>query len=150
VDYRLPLAAAAALALAKGSNLAQHVDYALLLTFVGFFVFVGNLTRSETVRGWLTALMDWQPFVASALASQVISNVPAAVLLAEFTVDGRDLLAGVSAGGCGTLIASMASLISYRLFVAAGGNSKRYLFVFTLYNAVFLLVMAFAWMLARG
>ncbi|MCD8140316.1 MAG: hypothetical protein LUE17_11160, partial [Planctomycetaceae bacterium] len=143
VDHRIALAAAVAVVLWKGKNLAQQVDYALLLTFVGFFVFVGNASHIPAVEAALRRLVEPGPFAAAVAASQVISNVPAAVMFSGFTPDGYALLAGVSAGGCGTLIASMASLISYKFYgrTATGGRTGRYLLALTLVNILFLAVM---------
>ena len=148
VDYRIATACTLLVMAAKGRNLVQQVDYALLLTFVGFFLFVGNVSHIPQVVGVLRDLVEPRPFLAAALSSQLISNVPAAVLLSGFTENSRALLAGVSAGGCGTLIASMASLISYKLYVRDGGERRRYLIFFTLVNILFLLVMSAAYALA--
>lgn len=145
LDYRIAFALAVAAMVVKGRNLAQQVDVALLLTFVGFFVFVGNIARIETIGELLKGFVEPRPYLAAVLASQVISNVPAAVMLSGFTEDAPALLAGVSAGGCGTLIASMASLISYKLYVRSGGKRARYLVVFTLLNVLFLFVMTAAY-----
>ena len=146
LDYRICVAVSAAAMIVKGRNLVQQVDYALLLTFVGFFVFVGNIADVPWVRELLQRLVGPAPFFAAAASSQLISNVPAAVMLSGFTDDGLALLAGVSAGGCGTLVASMASLISYKLYVRDGGARKRYLVLFTLINLLFLAVMTAAYL----
>lgn len=140
-DYRAVLALTVLAVLAIGRNLAQQIDYALLLTFIFFFVFVGNLAHIPSIETALSDLVAPRPFLAAAAASQIISNVPAAVLLSRFTGDGFALLAGVSAGGCGTLIASMASLISYKLYMRDGGNRPRYLLLFTALNILFLAAM---------
>lgn len=145
LDWRLALAAAAGVAAAKGRQLIQQIDFALLLTFVGFFVFVGNIARVPAIADALGRFAGAGVFWAAAAASQVISNVPAAVLLSGFTEDAAGLLAGVSAGGCGTLIASMASLITYKLYMRDNGSSARFMWSFTLYNILFLGVMIGAW-----
>ena len=150
LDYRIAFASALVVILLKGRNLAQQVDWALLLTFIGFFVFVGNIARVPWVEESLRHFVAPRPYLAAVLASQVISNVPAAVMLSGFTDEYRALLAGVSAGGCGTLIASMASLISYKLFVRAGGRKGQYLLAFTLLNLLFLAVMTGAHLFASG
>jgi Na+/H+ antiporter NhaD/arsenite permease-like protein len=146
IDYRIAFAAAIVVILLKGRILAQQVDYALLLTFIGFFVFVGNIAHIPQVEEALKSFIEPRPYLAAVLASQVISNVPAALMLSGFTSEYKALLAGVSAGGCGTLIASMASLISYKLFVRANGRKGRYLLVFTLLNMLFLAVMTIAYL----
>lgn len=121
--------------------LLKDVDYSLLLTFIGFFIFVGNMGSLQPVTETLTSLLKGREFFVSLLASQVISNVPATLLLSQFTTDALELLKGVNAGGCGTLIASMASVISFKMF-AHFDQSKtlKYLGVFTLINVVFVLL----------
>lgn len=99
----------------------KQVDYCLLLTFVFFFIFAGNIGNIPAVNDALSAMLDDSSFFTSLLASQVISNVPAAVLLAGFTSDWKGLLLGVDVGGLGTLIASLASLISFKLYCATPG-----------------------------
>ncbi len=148
IDYRIVFAASLAVIVLQGRNLVQQVDWALLLTFIGFFVFVGNISRIPQVEVSLKLFVEPRPYLATVFASQVISNVPAAVMLSSFTGEYQVLLAGVSAGGCGTLIASMASLISYKLFVREGGWKGRYLFVFTLLNLLFLAVMTGSYLFA--
>ena len=119
------------------------VDWSLLLTFVGFFVFIGNMGRvpafSEALSKVITGRETWTAIVSS----QVISNVPAALLLSGFTSDLKALVIGTNLGGLGTLIASMASLISYKLAAARKDiNMGRYLGFFTVMNVVFLCVLA--------
>ncbi|MBR2650577.1 MAG: citrate transporter, partial [Clostridia bacterium] len=91
-----------------------NVDYGLLLTFVFFFIFSGNMARIEAVRELFSSLMANSTLLVSALSCQVISNVPTAILLSQFTENYRELLLGVNIGGCGTLISSLASLITFR------------------------------------
>ena len=123
-------------------GLLRRVDYGLLLTFVCFFVFAGNLGALPTVRAALTGLMEKNALLSSVLASQVISNVPAAVLLSGFTDDWRGLLLGVDVGGLGTPIASLASLISMKLvFRVPGVRPLRYLGLFLLANLAALAVL---------
>lgn len=100
-----------------------RVDYGLLLTFACFFVFSGNMAAIPFVREVLQGFMEASPFLTSVAASQVISNVPAAVLLSQYTGDWQSLLVGVDVGGLGTPIASLASLIAYRLYMTAPGAS---------------------------
>ena len=116
-----------------------RVDYSLLLTFGGFFIFVGNLGRLPLFRQVLGQLLAGREAICCVLASQVISNVPAALLLSGFTENGRALLVGANLGGLGTLIASMASLISYKQVARADlGLRGRYLCWFTVANLIFL------------
>lgn len=120
-------------------KLLAKVDYPLLLTFVGFFVFIGNVGRIPAFRDFLQNAVAGREVVAGVAASQVISNVPAALLLSGFTEDYGRLLVGVNLGGLGTLIASMASLISYKYVAKEESAGKgAYLAVFTVSNLCFL------------
>mgnify|MGYP005967726657 FL=1 len=123
------------------------VDYSLLITFIFFFVFIGNMGRIPAMRDAIASILAGREMIVSFLCSQIISNVPAAVLLSGFTDHWKDLLFGVNIGGLGTLIASMASLISYKFFVQANEKAKgKYLKHFTIMNILFaipLLVVAF-------
>lgn len=128
------------LALDRGT--IRQVDYTLLATFVCFFVFVASVKACVPVRAWLEAMMARSPMAVALLTSQVISNVPACLLLSPFTQDAKALALGVDLGGLGTLIASLASLISFRLYGAGEGARKgRYFAVFTGVNVLFLAVM---------
>lgn len=121
--------------------LAQ-VDYGLLFTFVCFFIFAGNLSRMDAVRGLLSSLLEKNPLVVSALSCQVISNVPSAILLSRFTSDYRSLLLGVNIGGTGTLIASLASLITFREYIRHNPTKKGYYFgLFSAFNFAFLAIL---------
>lgn len=125
-------------------NLFREVDYSLLLTFIGFFIFIGNMKQIEVIHVFLTKLIVGNEFLTGVLLSQIISNVPAAMLLSGFTTDYGDLLYGVNVGGLGTLIASMASLISYRLYGKEFPEKKKTYFVqFTVYNVILLLILCF-------
>lgn len=126
--------------------LLREVDYALLLTFVGFFVFVRNLGRVPAVSAALARILNGREILVSALFSQFLSNVPAALLLSGFTENFPGLLVGTNVGGLGTLIASMASLISYKQYANSENAEKgRYLITFTLYNAAgFLILLGFS------
>lgn len=131
----------AVLLLFDGRSL-RSVDYGLLLTFVCFFVFAGNVGRIDAVRDVFEWLMGQSALLTSFLASQVISNVPSAVLLSEFTTDWQGLLLGVDIGGLGTPIASLASLIALRLYVHAQPSGLlRFMKVFTLVNVVGIVAM---------
>ena len=123
-------------------KLLAKADYMLLATFVAFFVLVGNIEQIPEVNNLVGKLISKDLTIASVAISQVISNVPAAVLLSGFTNDGASLLAGVNIGGLGTLIASMASLISYKAYASEKKSKKgKYMLVFTGLNIVFLIVM---------
>jgi len=127
--------------------LFHKADYFLLLTFVFFFLFIGNVQNIPAVSDLLHKLIRGRELGAGILLSQCISNVPAAILLSSFTDQVTPLLYGVNIGGLGTLIASLASLISYRFYVGTeNAHTGRYMKVFTLYNVVFLVILAFvAW-----
>ena len=120
----------------------KDVDYPLLLTFVFFFVFAGNMSRIEPVRMLFSWLMQQSTLLFSIASCQVISNVPSAILLSQFTDNYRELLMGVNIGGVGTLISSLASLITYREFTKHNRTQgKRYLLEFSAYNFGFLAVL---------
>ncbi len=120
----------------------KQIDYSLLLTFIGFFIFIGNMGRIEVIRTWIAQMVEGREVLTSILASQVISNVPAALLLSGFTQQWELLVIGTNLGGLGTLIASMASLISFK-YVAkeAPERKKNYIGSFTVVNVVFLLIL---------
>ena len=116
-----------------------NVDYGLLLTFVFFFIFSGNMGRIETVRAFFSALLEKSTLVVSTLSCQVISNVPSAILLSQFTDNYRELLLGVNIGGAGTLIASLASLITFRAYTSTNpGKAGSYILKFSAFNFAFL------------
>ena len=123
-------------------SLLKQVDYALLFTFVCFFVFVGNLGRVPAVSAALGGALAGSELELGILCSQVISNVPAALMLSGFTQDACALMRGVDLGGLGTLVASLASLISFKLYMKApGAKAGRYLGMFTALNIAFLAVL---------
>ena len=123
-------------------NVLAKADYALLLTFIGFFIFTGNMGRVEPVAHFLAGIVNGWELEAGIITSQCISNVPAALLLSEFTDNIKNLAIGVNIGGLGTLIASMASLISYKLYANEVPEKKgKYFAVFTVYNIIFLVVL---------
>ena len=118
------------------------VDYPLLLTFTAFFIFAGNMARLTAVRGALSSLLSVNPLLVSVLSCQVISNVPSAILLSHFTADWPSLLLGVNIGGTGTLIASLASLITFSEYRRhQPGRTARYMEYFTGFNLLFLAVL---------
>ncbi len=126
-------------------KILMQSDFMLLLTFVAFFVFSGNLARIDAVDRLLRRLLEGRVYLTSLLASQVISNVPAALLLSGFTDDARSLLLGVNIGGLGTPIASLASLISMKLYSHSDhSHTGRYLAEFTAVNVALLLLLSLA------
>ncbi len=123
-------------------RLLTEADYALLLTFIFFFIFVGNIKEIPAVSTFFASLVGGRETNVGILLSQIISNVPAAILLSGFTENYEALLLGVNLGGLGTLIASMASLISFKQYACTENAEKgKYLLVFTLINIVFLSVL---------
>ena len=123
-------------------NLFPDVDYYLLGTFAGFFIFIGNMQQLPAVSDVIDRLLSGHELIVSLLLSQVISNVPATMLLSGFTDSYAQLLYGVDVGGLGTLIASLASLISYKLYAVTKDSKKgKYMAVFTIYNVLFLIVL---------
>jgi Na+/H+ antiporter NhaD/arsenite permease-like protein len=120
----------------------KMVDYSLLLTFVFFFVFSGNMARIPLVQEFFSGLLKKSTLLVSVFSCQVISNVPSAILLSQFAENYRELLIGVNIGGVGTLIASLASLITYREYTNRNpGKSTRYMLLFSAYNFGFLILM---------
>lgn len=142
VPWQISLAIVIVTALILFRNLFKDIDYYLLGTFTGFFIFIGNMQNIPAINSLLNKLITGREFIVSLVLSQVISNVPASMLLSGFTDNYKSLLFGVDIGGLGTLIASLASLISYK-FYAVTPNSKKgkYLLTFTLWNLAFLIVL---------
>ncbi len=146
VPYPAAVTITAVMLLITDREALRKVDYRLLITFCFFFVFVGNLARMEAVKSLLTRLLTGNEVLVSALASQFISNVPAALMLSSFTDHAQTLVTGTNIGGMGTLIASMASLISFKLYCQAeDAQPVRYLGVFTLINMGLLCIMLAIW-----
>lgn len=146
LPYGVAFAAVLVCTLCADRSTLRNVDYSLLLTFVAFFVFIGNLGRIPAFSGWLQAILAGQEVLVAVLASQVTSNVPAALLLSGFTDETAALIIGTNLGGLGTLIASMASLISYRQIARELPEEKgRYFKLFTLSNLIFLVILLAEW-----
>ncbi len=127
----------------------KKADYNLLVTFVFFFILIGNIGRIDAITGALSGLVSSYPVPVAVLSSQIISNVPAAMLLSAFTDDGKSLIIGTNLGGLGTLIASMASLITYRFHAKfskeqkekTGEKQDNYILNFTIINVVMLVIL---------
>ncbi len=119
-----------------------NVDYGLLLTFVFFFIFSGNMGRIDIVRDFFSMLLEKNTLIVSALSCQFISNVPSAILLSQFTVNYKELLLGVNIGGTGTIIASLASLITFRSYTLHNpGRAGSYMLKFSAFNFAFLIIL---------
>lgn len=142
IPYWLGLVVIPAALLAADRKALHAVDYPLLFTFAAFFVFSGNMSRIPAVSGFFSEMLQKSTLLFSILSCQIISNVPSAILLSHFTDNYRELLLGVNIGGTGTLIASLASLITFREY-GKHNNSKslRYIFSFSIYNILFLAVL---------
>ena len=146
LPYGVAFAAVLLCTLFADRSTLRCVDYSLLLTFVAFFIFIGNLGRVQAFSDWLQAILTGREVPVAVLASQVTSNVPAALLLSGFTDKTSALIIGTNLGGLGTLIASMASLISYRQIARELPEEKgRYFKLFTLSNLVFLAILLVEW-----
>lgn len=142
LDDKILLLIVAAAVLIVDRRLFLKVDYSLLLTFVFFFIFVGNLGAIPALSESLQNILLGREVPVSMLLSQVISNVPAAMLLSGLSENAPALIIGTNLGGLGTLIASMASLITYKFYAASKDSSpKKYILVFTLFNVCYILVL---------
>ncbi len=120
----------------------QKVDYGLLLTFMACFVFSGNMARIPAIQRIFGNLMKKNALLVSTLSCQIISNVPSAILLSQFTSGYQPLLLGVNIGGCGTLISSLASLITFREYTTHNPHgAKKYILLFSAFNFAFLSIL---------
>ena len=142
VPYPVGLAFIAAALAVMDPRALKSVDWGLLVTFAAFFTFSGNMARIEPVRTLFRQLLAHGTMPVAALTSQVISNVPAAILLSQFTDDYPALLVGVNIGGAGTLVASLASLITFREYTKhVKGQTGRFLALFSAVSFGFLAVL---------
>lgn len=142
LDYRMLLVIVIGVLFVLDRQLFTKPDYMLLITFVAFFILVGNIKNMDGFSTFLRTHVGGHELAASIFASQIISNVPAAVLLSGFTENINALILGTNIGGLGTLIASMASLISYKQYALTPQSKKgKYMLVFTGWNVVFLVIL---------
>ena len=141
IDYKVTFLITVIMVLILNKKLFSQVDYSLLITFIGFFIFVGNISTMDVVKNFMEGILNspQSTFLASVLSSQVISNVPATMLLSGFTDHFKELLLGVNIGGMGTLIASLASVISYKIYTSEFGNDN-YMKSFNFYNILGLII----------
>ena len=143
IPYGIGLIVIPAVLIFMDRKALKMVDYPLLLTFVFFFIFSGNMARIDAVRSLFSWLLSKNTLLVSALSCQVISNVPSAILLSQFTENYKHLLLGVNIGGVGTLIASLASLITFREYSKHNkGKTGSYILLFSAFNFGFLIIMA--------
>ncbi len=143
IPYWIGLIVIPAVLLFMDRKALKMVDYPLLLTFVFFFIFSGNMARIEVVRNLFSMLLEKSTLLFSVLSCQVISNVPSAILLSQFTENYKELLLGVNIGGVGTLISSLASLITFREYTKNNkGKTRYYVLLFSVFNFAFLIILA--------
>ena len=143
IPYVVGLIVIPAVMLFMDRKALKMVDYPLLLTFVFFFVFSGNMARIGGVRSLFSFFLEKNTLLVSMLSCQVISNVPSAILLSQFTDNYKQLLLGVNIGGVGTLIASLASLITFREYSRQNkGKTGYYILLFSAFNFGFLVILA--------
>lgn len=146
IDYRISFVITIISIISFNKNLFKKVDYSLLITFVAFFIFIGNISSMSEIKEFMINILSSEKstFISSIISSQFISNVPATMLISAFTPYYKWLLLGVNIGGLGTIIASLASVISYKLYLneypSNGGN---YIKKFTLYNILGLVIIVF-------
>jgi len=142
VHYIIPLILVLLYSVIRNRKVLTKVDYSLLATFVALFVFIGNVGRIPFFSHALMRIIGGRETITAIIASQVISNVPAAILLAGFTDNISALIVGTNIGGLGTLIASMASLISFKYISRDKPDlKKKYFITFTISNIVFLIIL---------
>lgn len=139
ISYGIVLLVTVTLVVCFDRKNLKKVDYSLLLTFCFLFIFIGNLGKIPLFSTFLKRVIDGNEMLVSILTSQIFSNVPTAILLSNYTDQVKALIIGVNLGGLGTLIASMASLISYKFMVREKIKSSKYLLVFTALNLLFLI-----------
>ena len=142
IPYQIGLAVIPVVLIFADRKALKAVDYPLLLTFVFFFIFAGNMARIDAVRQLFSYLLKKSTLIFSVASCQVISNVPSAILLSQFTDNYRELLLGVNIGGVGTLIASLASLITFREYTRRNpGKTIYYVGLFSAFNFAFLILL---------
>ncbi len=142
IPYQIGLIIIPAVLIFADRGALKKVDYPLLFTFVFFFIFSGNMARIDAVRNVFSFLLEKSTLLFSILSCQVISNVPSAILLSQFTENYSDLLVGVNIGGVGTLISSLASLITFREYTWHNpGKTKHYILLFSAFNFAFLIIL---------
>lgn len=151
IPYWIGLIVIPAVLLFADRKALAAVDYPLLFTFVFFFIFSGNMARIGAVREFFSVLMEKSTLLFSVLSCQCISNVPSAILLSQFTDNYPNLLVGVNIGGVGTLIASLASLITFREYCRHNpGKAGYYVRTFSLFNFGFLIILTGFMMLLKS
>ena len=143
IPYFLGLIIVFVLAFLFNKKAIKHMDWDLILTFSAFFVFSGNISRIPVIKEFLISLLDKSVLLTGLLSCQFISNVPSAILLSKFTMDYHNLIVAVNIGSLGTLISSLASLITLKHYLKGEKNLFKYILIFTLINIIFLVVLLF-------
>lgn len=142
IPFQIMLAITVIIVILVDYHLLFKADYMLLLTFIFFFIFIGNISHIDAISNFFADIVQGNELFAGIISSQFISNVPAAILLSAFTTDGISLLYGVNIGGLGTLIASLASVISFKFYCNTDNSNKtKYLSIFTVYNIIFMIIL---------
>ncbi|QHQ62707.1 citrate transporter [Anaerocolumna sedimenticola] len=142
IDYRITLLLILLFLSFYDRNILKKVDYSLLLTFICFFIFSGNIGNINFIHTLISETIKTREIMSAILLSQIISNVPSAVLLSNFTDKAQELIIGTNIGGLGTVIASLASLISYRIYCKTDRpNYLKYFIVFTVSNVGMLILL---------
>lgn len=144
IDYRITFIITIIAIVILNKKLFKKVDYSLLITFVAFFIFIGNISSMDVIKNFMINILSSEKstFISSILSSQFISNVPATMLISAFTPYYRELLLGVNIGGLGTLIASLASVISYKLYIKEySEEGTKYMKNFAIYNILGLVII---------
>ena len=144
IDYRIAFIITMVPIIIFNKKLFKNVDYSLLITFVAFFIFIGNISSMDVIKNFMINILSSEKstFISSILSSQFISNVPATMLISAFTPYYRELLLGVNIGGLGTLIASLASVISYKLYIKEySEEGTKYMKNFAIYNILGLVII---------
>ena len=149
IPYMITLAVSVIAILISDRKTLAKVDYSLLLTFTFLFIFIGNLKNIAPVSDFLRSIVGGNEVLVGIASSQIFSNVPAAILLSGFTENAADLLVGVNLGGLGTLIASMASLISFKYVIKENVSAGKYILIFTAVNLVFLAFNLVLWAIIK-
>lgn len=149
IPYIITLAVSVIAILIFDRRTILKIDYSLLLTFTFLFIFIGNLKNIAPVSDFLRSIVGGNEVLVGVASSQIFSNVPAALLLSGFTENVNDLLIGVNLGGLGTLIASMASLISFKYVIKENVQSGRYILVFSVVNIIYLALNLALWAIIK-
>jgi len=145
IDYRYAFLTTILFIFFIDRHLIKKVDYFLLATFICFFIFIGNISNIKLIQSYLIFFLQKpnMPYVSSIILSQLVSNVPCSILVSSFTNNWKEVLLGVNIGGMGTLIASLASVISYKIYINENEHkNKSYLYKFNVYNFISLILFA--------